>query len=236
MTTTPDVQQLLGLRTPPVAIAFLAEPPANLRRWSGPPQPAGCAFWQKAHAGEAFYTVAADHFGCAVGAYTHAIELPAERSAQLGETIDLMVGTGYLKREEVPGIPRLAQSPAVVAYGPADRSGFPPDVVLLAANPSQTMLIYEAALRSGAGQPLANLLGRPSCGVLPLTLKSGEAAVSVGCAGNRLYAGLQESEMYVSIPGTKWEAFKARLVEIVDANQRMGEYYTRHEAEVRGGA
>jgi uncharacterized protein (DUF169 family) len=229
---TQDVQSLLGLRVPPVALAFLDEAPANMTRWSGPAQPAGCAFWQKAQAGESFYTLPADHYECAVGAYTHAIDLPPERSEQLGQTVGLMVENEYIKMEEVPGIPRLERAPAAVAYGPAEAVTFDPDVVLITATPSQAMLIYEAALRAGAGAALTNLLGRPSCAVLPLTVGSKQAAVSLGCAGNRLYAGLRDEELYVTIPGANWEDFKLRLAEVAGANARMGDYYQKHLLEV----
>jgi uncharacterized protein (DUF169 family) len=100
------------------------------------------------------------------------------------------------------------------------------------ANPSQAMLIYEASLRSGAGSPLTNLMGRPSCAVLPLTASAGGAAMSLGCAGNRLYAGLQDDELYVAIPGDKWDAFQASLREIVAANARMREYYVGKQASL----
>lgn len=227
-----DPKELLGLRAAPVAIAFLDTPPAGISRWQKTAKPAGCAFWQEAQSGASFYTVAADHFHCAVGAYTHAIDLPPERAGQLDATISLMAESEYLEVAEVPGIPRLGRAPAVVAYGPAAAPGFEPDVVLLTATPAQAMLIYEAALRAGAGNALTNLLGRPSCAVLPFTVAGQSAAVSLGCAGNRTYTGLRDDELYVAIPGSKWQDFRLRLAEIVGANQRMSAYYVEHEAAV----
>lgn len=233
MTQARDVQEILGLRVRPIAVAFLTEPPAGLLPWRGPAQPAGCAFWRKAQDGESFYTVPADHFNCAVGAYTHAIDLPPERAEELDETLGLMVENGYIEMAEVPGLPHLGRSPAVVAYGPVDAAAFSPQVVLLTANPAQAMLIYEAALRAGVAAAPTNLLGRPSCAVLPLTLNSQHAAVSLGCAGNRLYTGLPEDELYIAIPGDSWEAFKSKVAEIVSANARMGEHYRDHEVSLR---
>jgi uncharacterized protein (DUF169 family) len=236
MTQDRDVQEMLGLRARPIAIAFLTEPPAGVAPWRGPAQPAGCAFWRQAQDGESFYTVPVDHFNCAVGAYTHAIDLPPERAEELGETLGLMVENGYIEMAEVPGIPRLDRSPAVVAYGPADSPAFAPQVVLLTANPAQAMLIYEAALRAGIAAAPTNLLGRPSCAVLPLTLNSRHAAVSLGCAGNRLYTGLPEDELYIAIPGDSWEAFKLKLAEIAFANARMAEHYREHEESLKAPA
>ena len=74
-----DVQQLLGLRQQPIAIGFLPSVPAGLPRWDGPALAAGCGFWPRAMAGRSFYTLAADHFNCAVGCHVHRFELPAER-------------------------------------------------------------------------------------------------------------------------------------------------------------
>jgi uncharacterized protein (DUF169 family) len=224
-----NVQQLLGLRRPPIAIAFASETPAAIPHWAGPAQPAGCAFWEKAQAGEVFYTLPEDHYGCAVGAYTHAIDLPPERGSQLQDTLGVMVESGYLEMAEVPGIPRLARPPVATLYGPADDEAFAPDLVMIAASPAQAMLIYEACLRAAAGNPLTNLMGRPSCAVLPLTLAGGAAAMSLACAGNRLYTGLGEDELYVSVPGSKWGAFKAALQQITAANQSMREVYAANE-------
>jgi uncharacterized protein (DUF169 family) len=223
-----DAQQLLGLRCPPIGIAFAETPPDGIERWPGPAQPAGCSFWQKAQQGETFYTLPEDHYGCAVGAYTHAIDLPAKRSQDLQETVGLMVESRYLEMDEVPGIPRLQRAPGAVVYGPAG-GNFEPDVVVITATPAQAMLIYEAAVRSGAGNPMTNILGRPSCGVLPVSLSSAASAMSLGCAGNRLYAGLLDDELYVAIPGEKWRAFESSLEEIVAANERMRAYY-QHQA------
>ena len=63
--------------------------PAEVPAWSGGPAPSGCTFWQKAQQGQTFYTVPADHYNCAVGAYTHKISLPAER-----QTVKLPIHQG----------------------------------------------------------------------------------------------------------------------------------------------
>jgi uncharacterized protein (DUF169 family) len=226
---------MLGLRAAPVAVAFLDEAPAGIDAWSGA-VPAGCAFWKEAQQGKSFYTVPSDHYNCAVGAHTHAIELPAERGSQLMDTVGFMVESGYLEMSEVPGIPRLPQTPGVVAYAPVEANAFTPDAVLIAANAAQAMLIYEAALRAGAGSALTQTLGRPTCAILPLTLASDSASMSLACAGNRMYTGLEEGEFYVSIPGGKWPAFEQAVADITVANEKMRAFYAAHRAEVSGQA
>ena len=102
----------------------------------------------------------------------------------------------------------LANAPAFVAYAPMTdgqaSAKFPVDVVVIAARPASAMLIYEAALRSGAGEALTHALGRPACAVLPLSLQSGKAALSFGCKGNRTFTGLPDDELYLAIPAANW--------------------------------
>ena len=225
----PEVQMLLGLRQPPIAIGFLQSVPAGLPRWDGPALAAGCGFWPQAAAGRSFYTLASDHFNCAVGCHTHRLELSPERAGELGQAIGLMTECGYLAPEEVAGIPMLASTPRAVAYGPADNPGFAADVILIAA---QAMLLNEAALQAGAGNPLTNALGRPACAVLPLSVASGTASASFGCKGNRVNSDLPDSEMYLSIPAAKWHAVKLALAAKLAANATMGHYYIEKRAAV----
>ncbi|MEX2263532.1 MAG: DUF169 domain-containing protein [Bryobacteraceae bacterium] len=223
--TSPRVQELLPGARAPIAIGFLDEVPAGLKKWDSGGVPAGCAFWKLAMDGRSFYTVPSDHFNCAVGSYTHGIALPPERGAQLQDTIGFMIANRYLEMAEVPGIPVLPKAPAYVAYAPAEAAPFQADVVVIAADPATAMLVYEAALRAGAGSALASALGRPGCAVLPLTRNSGTAAVSFGCKGNRTFTGLPDSQMYLCIPGGKWDAVVRELAVVRQANRAMGEYY-----------
>jgi uncharacterized protein (DUF169 family) len=221
---------MLGLRSAPIAIAFLDRPPADLRRWSGGEMPAGCAFWRKAIEGASFYTVAADHYNCAVGAYTHGIALPADRAHELGETLHFMEEAGYVAREEVPGLPRRTESPGCVAYAPVDDAPFAPDVVVVAAKPAQGMRVYEAALKAGAAEAVTKTLGRPGCAVLPLTIDTRATTVSFGCIGNRTFSGLSDEELYLAIPGGAWPAVADALAAVQGANATMQGHYAAQQA------
>jgi uncharacterized protein (DUF169 family) len=227
-----DVQQLLGLRQGPLAVGFLASIPAGLPRWDGPALAAGCGFWPRVDERGAFYTLADDHQHCAVGCHTHHLPLPPERAGDLPRAIGLMTGCGYIDASEVEKIPVMPQAPKAVAYGPADEPGFEPDVVIVTAKPAQAMLVYEAALKAGAGNALTHAIGRPACAVLPLTAQSNAASASFGCKGNRIHTGLPEDEMYVSIPAAKWNDVKRALVDTCRANETMSDYYVLHRAEV----
>jgi uncharacterized protein (DUF169 family) len=219
------VKEILGLRRLPIKIAFLDAPPADLPRWSGGPVPAGCAFWDQAMDGKSFYTLPADHWNCAIGSHTHKIGLPAERAGELDATISFMVETRYLDPAEIPGIPTLERPPAAVAYAPASSDAFAPDVVLLAASPAQTTIIYEAALKAGVAATATSALSRPSCAVLPLAAKTQMIALSFGCRGNRTYTALGDDEMYLAFPGARWDDFLDRVMEVQRSNLTLGNYY-----------
>jgi len=58
-----------------------------------------------------------------------------------------MGGLGYVRMEEVPGIPVLARTPGAVVYAPLGDTPVDPDVVLVAGRPGRLMLLLEAAGR-----------------------------------------------------------------------------------------
>lgn len=230
-----NFEQTLGLTKKPVAIGFFDDDaPAGVQQWTGGAVPAGCAFWREAWEGRTFYTVPADHYNCAVGSYTHNIPQPVERETALNDTIGFMISSGYLQMSEVPMIPVLPKTPKYVAYGPAEERRFRADVVVIAATPAAMMMIYEAALRAGVGNLATPALGRPGCAVLPMAINSGSSALSFGCKGNRTFTGLPAQELYLAIPGTKWDAVADTLRVIANANATMEAHYKQHAATVRG--
>ena len=212
----------LGLQRRPVAVAFRPSPPAGVPRFSGT-EPSGCSFWRLAATERTFYTVPADHHNCPIGSYTHNIALPPDRAGELPQTLGLMTELGYLKMDEVPGIPRLPQSPGVVIYAPLADAPVDPDVVLVAGRPGRVMLLQEAALRAGIASP-APLLGRPTCMALPASIAHGVIA-STGCVGNRVYTDLGEDELYVMIPGQDVARVAAEAQTIAAANAKLSEYH-----------
>jgi uncharacterized protein (DUF169 family) len=228
-----NLKTTLGLSKEPIAVGFLEKAPAGVPQWNGGPVPAGCYFWREAMNGNAFYTVPSDHYNCAVGCYTHNISLSADRNTALNDTIGFMVTNGYLQMTEVPLIPVLPKTPRYVAYGPLTDGRFRADAVVVAAKPAQMMLIYEAALRAGAGTIGPPALGRPGCAVLPMALNSGSASFSFGCKGNRTFTGLPDEEMYLAVPAEKWNEVIDAVHTITAANATMEAHYKRHEAAVK---
>lgn len=205
----------------PVAVSFLDAPPDNTPRFEGS-EPSGCSFWRLAAEGYSFYTVAQNHFNCAVGAYTHNIALSPDREKETEQTLKMMFDLGYVKPEEVPQIPRLSKPPKAILYSPLADTKSQPDVVLFALKPAGAMLLQEAATRAGAGTG-APALGRPTCMALPASLQHG-LVTSLGCIGNRVYTGLGEDELYVVLRGKDLPAIVDALKTIVTANQALRDY------------
>jgi uncharacterized protein (DUF169 family) len=214
--------QALGLARRPVAIAFLKAPPAGIAKFEGT-MPSGCSFWRIAADGRAFYTVPADHYNCPIGSYTHNISLPPERAPELEQTLSLMSTLGYVKMEEVPGIPRLSAPPEAIVYAPLGDTPLDPDVVIFAGRPARLMLLGEAALRAGVSAN-APLLPRPTCMALPAALAQG-VVTSSACIGNRVYTDLGEDELYTVVPGRDLERVVEELQTIAGANAQLAEYH-----------
>jgi uncharacterized protein (DUF169 family) len=223
--------EALRLQHRPVAVAFRDTPPAGVAKFTGT-MPSGCSFWPLAIGGRVFYTVPTDHYNCAVGSHTHNIPLPPERAQELPQTLTFMTGLGYLKMEEVPGIPQLPKTPAAVVYAPLGETPVDPDVVLFVGRPGRLMLLQEAALRAGVGSRVP-FLARPTCMALPAALAGG-AVASTGCIGNRVYTGLSEDELYVAIPGREAVRIADEVVTIARANAALADYHhQRREALAR---
>ncbi len=217
-----QLSETLGLPRRPVAVKFQETPPAGVPKFAGT-EPSGCSFWRLAAGGQTFYTIPSDHYNCAIGSYTHNIPLPQERAQELDQTLSFMAGIGYIKMEEVPGIPRLPQTPRVVIYAPLGDTPVDPDVVLFAGRPGRVMLLQEAALRAGVGLRVP-FLGRPTCMALPAALAQGVVA-STGCIGNRVYTDLGEDELYVAVPGRDLARIADEVETIAAANAKLSEYH-----------
>lgn len=226
-----DLMGQLSLKHRPVAVTSLKKPPPGVDAFEGV-QPSGCSFWRLASEGRTFYTVAADHYNCPIGSHTHNIPLPADRALELNETIGFMTGIGYIRMEEVPLIPRLPQTPGVVLYSPLGQSPVDPDVVLFWGPPGRVMLLQEAANRANVAAQMSTL-GRPTCMVVPAALAHG-AAASTGCIGNRVYTGLDETDLYVAVPGRDLIKVAAEIATITMANNTLLMYHQNRKRELTG--
>ena len=218
-----SVRELIGSDAEPVAITFCEAPRAGIERIASA-APAGCAYWKLAADGQVFYTAAADHLNCPIGAYTHGAPLTGEPQGQLEEMIQKMVGIQYLRVEEVAGIPKRKEPLRFVVYAPLSKAQGTPDVVLFRGNARQMMLLTEAA---GARRLLSSspVMGRPACAVIAASIESGAASTSLGCIGNRVYTQLRDDEFYVALPGKAVDGIVEALQSIVAANAELERYH-----------
>lgn len=227
MSNAARISEMLGLDRQPVAIRFQAAAPDNLPRIDAPAA-AGCAYWKLASQGRSFYTEAADHYGCPIGAHTHGVDLPEETARELEGVVGTMVGLQYLALEEVPAIPQVKGPFGVAMYAPLAGAPFEPDVVLVCGNARQMMLLAEAAHAAGISSD-TSMVGRPTCGAIPAVMQSGRTATNLGCIGNRVYTGLTDDELYFVIAGPRLDAVVEKLATIVNANDQLKAY---HQARV----
>ena len=226
-TPSRQLQELLGLKLEPVAIAFLEAPPPHVPR-VGVVEPAGCAYWRAAAEGEVFYTEASDHYHCPIGAYTHGIPLPPEHAGEFERLIQEMVGLGYIKPEELPSIPHRTGSFGVAVYAPLAKAPCEPDVVLIRGNVKQLMLLAETAQAAGIAGGVT--MGRPTCAIIPEAIQSGKAVTSFGCTGNRVYTGASDDEGYYAIPSLQLANVVEKLATIVRANRELEQFHKARKA------
>ncbi len=223
-----QIQELLGLQVPAVAIAFRDAAPVGIPHVATP-APAGCGYWKLAAEGQVFYTEATDHYTCPVGAHTHGVELPPQVATELNGLVQTMVGLQYLTMADIPMIPRRQKPFHVAIYAPLTKASFAPDVVLVRGTVKQLMLLAEAAQAAGVAGGGATM-GRPTCAVLPESLQSGRTATSFGCIGNRVYTGLGDDEGYYAIPGERVAAVVQQLGVITEANRQLEAFHKARAA------
>jgi uncharacterized protein (DUF169 family) len=223
MTSANLLQRQLGLKAVPVGVSFRASAPAGLKRVAAA-GPSGCSYWKQAADGQSFYTEAADHYNCPIGGYTHGVDLPPAQMQELQGVVSTMVSLGYIRSEEVPGIPRRQEKFGVAIYGPLTDGGEPPDVVLVRGTARQIMLLDEAASAAGVSGT-APLMGRPTCAAIPLAMQTQKSVSSLGCIGNRVYTELGDDEFYYALPGKHVAAVAEKLAGIVNANRELEKYH-----------
>jgi uncharacterized protein (DUF169 family) len=219
----------LGLKNRPVAVKFMAKPPAQVAKFEGA-EPSSCAYWRLAAGGRTFYTVASDHYNCAVVGYTHNVSLPPEprdgaaSDAFLHDRARLhpdgrSAGNSALGRNARRGhlfttrrrAPRSGRRHLRGARGanhvsPASRSERRARVAISDAREVHA---------HGAPASLAN-----------------GTAMSSGCIANRAYTDLGEGELYAVVRGRDLGAIADKLKEIATANAKLSEYHRSRRQEI----
>lgn len=222
----------LNLTQPPVAICLVDELPAGVPMWSGP-APAGCRFWQEA-ATKTFATAAADHERCAIGQYTHGLEMSAGAATDLQDALKVFNDLTYVREQDIAAIPVLERKSRYVVYGPLEEAPATPDVVLLFVRADQTLILSEASQQLEGGLPPA--MGRPACAVVPQSRNSGRSALSLGCCGARAYLDVLTPEVALyAVPGAAIGAFAERVAALAQANTILTKFHQIRRRDIEAG-
>src|SRR5437870_919737 len=227
------IMDSLKLRIAPVAICLTDKPPAGL---GGPSQPAaaGCVFWERGAQG-VFVTSPSDHSNCVVGMYTH--HMPLATSSQqenLNDCLKVFGDLGYVRPEDISGIPVLKDEAKFVTYAPLASTPVAPSTVLLFADSRQSLAITEAVQQVEPGIPPA--LGRPACAVIPQAINTGKPALSLGCCGARAYLDVFTDDFALwALPGNRIADYAARIQVLAQANQILTQFHRLRRADVETG-
>jgi uncharacterized protein (DUF169 family) len=224
--------EALGLTRGPVAVCLADRPPAGVGRPSRPVA-AGCVFWQDATDG-ALATGPADHAHCAIGTFTHNLDTDPAHELDRRDALRVFADLGYVRPEDIPGIPVLAERPRTIVYAPLATTPLPPDVVLLFVRADQTLILAEASQSVDGG--LAPAMGRPACAVVPHVRNTGRAALSLGCCGARAYLdALTPDVALYALPGARLVAYTDRIAELARANQVLATFHRLRRRQVEAG-
>jgi uncharacterized protein (DUF169 family) len=225
-----ELSSLLGLQSPPVAIAFADAPLSGVMQTTDV-SPSTCGFWRLAENG-VFYAAAAQHFNCQVGAMVMGFDLPEQVMQQLGGLVETMCNCGYLSPEEGDKIPSVAGQPAGVVYGPLADFPVEASAVVLWLTPQQAMLFNEAAGSASWAATPTRVGSRPACAAVPLAMSGNLPVLSLGCTGMRTFTEVADDRMLAVVPGDALASFTAALRGTAEANRQMQSFYEQRKAEV----
>jgi uncharacterized protein (DUF169 family) len=229
-----ELSDLLELEMAPIAISFRTSAPEGVHKIQSS-GPSSCSYWKLAAEGKTFYTDADDHLNCTIGAYTHNVEMPAEKKEELESMVGEMVKLNYISMEEVPSIPRRETPFGVAIYAPLAETPTDPDIVIVRGNAKQIMLLTEAVKATNI-EHNSITMGRPTCAMIPLSMQSESGISSFGCIGNRVYTGLGENELYFAIPGKNIAEVIQKLDVVCHANRELDSFHRDRAAAVASGS
>jgi len=226
----------LGLRLRPVALSFAAESPEHIDTFTEE-VPSACTFWRRAEE-KTFFAPAAAHFNCPIGALTMGLGMTEAQKAILMDLVGKISGMGYVEMTEAANIPSVPGDKVGIVYGPLASFPMEPDVVLAWVSPGSAMLLAEATgtSRWTADPQGTASYGRPSCGAIPIALKNGVAAFSLGCTGMRTFTAVDADLQLAVLPRSALTGLAQRLVTAASVNAQMQQYYTAQNARFAPGA
>ncbi len=218
----------LHLQHLPVGLAFVEQLPQSVQH-SATRVPSACTFWRLAEQG-VFYADAQDHQECPIGMMTMGFPLPEAAQQRAQALVGTMADVQYFSPAEVSALPVVDKPHQHIIYGRLDQMPVEADIILCILNTQQAMLVAEALGGVNWLQAGQSAFGRPTCAVIPRTLKTGDTSMSFGCVGARTYVGLTPGEIVLTVPAGQFVTLVERLQTIVAANDALAPYHEGQKA------
>ncbi len=229
-----ELESLLDLDVPPLAITFSDEAPDGVSTFDEPmSEPAedgrrgrvsaSCVFWMRG-AERTFTTVPEDHGNCSIGRMTHGF---AKLSDVAGNSdVAALFESGWVGMDDVPKIPVVAKSYGHVTYGPLPETPVDPDIVFLRLTPKQLMILNDAV-------PEMSLEGKPQCHIIAMAKEHKVVAASIGCMLSRVRTEMGSHEMSCAIPGSSVQDVLGRLRRAESIDNTVATYAARDKQRFR---
>ena len=217
----------LQLQHNPIGLAFVEQLPDNIQHLETR-VPSACTFWRLAEQG-VFYAGPEDHQECPIGMMTMGFTMPLAAQQRAQELVGTMASVHYFSPAEVSALPVVDKPHNAIIYGRLDQFPINADVILCQINTEQAMLIAEALGQVNWLQGGQTAFGRPTCGVIPRTLKTHETSLSFGCVGARTYLGRPAGELILTIPAEQFASLVDNLETIVNANAALAPYHQQQK-------
>jgi uncharacterized protein (DUF169 family) len=214
----------LDLDPPPVALAFVDQPPAGVDTTRSE-VPSSCSFWRRAEQG-VFYAPAEAHFNCPVGAMVMGFELPQPVANDLQQLVASMCDCGYITSDEPAHIPAIQSRPKGIVYGPLSVFPLSADAVVCWLSPMQAMIWNEAGGGARWDRDVSvPVTARPACAALPAGINQNRPVLSFGCMGMRTFTEVTGDRMLATVPGALLTEFAAKLQAMRATNDAMQSFY-----------
>ncbi len=151
--------------------------------------------------------------------------MPALSQQRAQDLVETMASVEYFSPAELAALPVVEKPHQNILYGRLDQFPAEAEVVLCILDTRQAMLVAEALGNLSWLQSGQSAFGRPTCAVIPRTLKAGSASMSFGCVGARTYINLTPGEVVFTLPASEFASLVARLEVIIAANAALTPYH-----------
>lgn len=207
-----ELEQMLNLERPLVAISFREDSKRGLNRFDGTVS-ASCVFWTQA-LNKSFATSKEQHMNCSIGSVTHGFRRHEEIAPGCGlEDVEAFLELGWVTKEEVAGLPSYVHGSNTVSYGPMREVEFEPDVCCLFCNAEQALFLMTATDHA--------IVGKPACAAMAKALNEKRTVISMGCTASRTRAGYGPDELVAFIPAERLEEVVRSLRRVVGTERKV---------------